>query len=210
MDLYIPANKKKLDLWPNVFLLVQDCGDPEAQIQHNALFSGKDISAIELAREQGIYEKVKNIFDQSTISNPISGNAEFIQTSLKNKSKWEIELAKAETIQNEIDQIQSQMEELKSDPGFRTPDQMEILKADLKGVEEMMIAFKRLDNESKSDQHQCPVCIEHPETVFSCKKCFNWICGSCKDRIDNCPQCKEDLSKRPLRRNRALERHLKQ
>ena len=128
-------------------------------------------------------------------------NLDQIQSQLRNKSKWENEMKKAEKIQNRI-------EKLKSDPDFRTQDQIRELKQNVKEVEDMIESFKKINIEVKSENNQCPVCCETPDSVFSCENCNNWICGNCKDQVENCPQCREDLNERPLRRNKALEQHL--
>ena len=75
---------------------------------------------------------------------------------------------------------------------------------------EMMEGDSATENAPRDDT-TCPICLNRPETVrvFTCDECNNWVCGTCKDQLQNCPQCRTDLNARPMRRNVALERMLR-
>ena len=61
-----------------------------------------------------------------------------------------------------------------------------------------------------SDELECPVCLELPTSgIFCCQKCNNMVCGNCKGRLPQCPQCRDDFEARPPQRNVLMERTFK-
>ena len=127
------------------------------------------------------------------------------------------ELEKAEKIYSKIQQLndvieetQIKIEDLKSEPNYRTPNDIEKMKKELKETEKIISAVRNVETKpDEVNKGQCAICYQDPDTVFGCQICDNWICGGCLSKLKVCPHCREDLGKVPMTRNKTLERFLR-
>lgn len=59
------------------------------------------------------------------------------------------------------------------------------------------------------DLNLCPICLQRPFRVFSCQGCENWICDQCLEKVTKCPTCRWNIKIKPMRRNKTVERIIK-
>ncbi len=125
---------------------------------------------------------------------------------------------KKKEIQHEIDAKQWEMEldnqkmeleiqGLERHPKLKSQSEIEELKREL---EKMILApiprpVSNFKNQRDND-HNCPVCSNKPKECHGCVTCDNWVCQGCMAQIEHCPHCREDLTQKPLKRYKAVER----
>ena len=133
----------------------------------------------------------------------------------KNRENAELETEKKRVLRDqtaEEDQYDEQMRRWRSMSDYRSEGQI------LKMTEELEVlnlgGGTDLDgngnkaNGNNDGERSCQICLSKPEQVFTCDICNNWICQNCQLILRSCPMCRTDLERRPLRRNRALERFI--
>ena len=110
-------------------------------------------------------------------------------------------------LQSEEQKIELEIQQLQSHPKLKSQSEIDELKQELNRLEsEPMPRTTSNARQSNNDDHDCPVCSNRPVECHGCQTCDNWVCQDCKGSLTNCPHCREDLTQKPLRRNRALER----
>ena len=64
---------------------------------------------------------------------------------------------------------------------------------------------------------ECPTCAKCAKNcrIFCCVECAQWICDDCLDKLKKsenveCPLCRCDLKKNPMKRDAFLERTMRQ
>ena len=145
-------------------------------------------------------------------------------------NKVEDILQKAE---NDTKQLKDSIAKLKLKPDYKTPQELANLQArkedgivnppprrlkplrsqnslDLVDVSSMSSSSNFTSRSSRKSSsgrcRDCPICFEQPQRVYSCPKCYNWLCGQCHGKLMNCPQCRTNFALTPSVRNQALER----
>ncbi len=126
--------------------------------------------------------------------------------------------SKSNQINQQIKTLQTSLEKLDSDMRPRIKHQNECLakaKSELDSVKMESLKFKLAEIctltveksiQTENNDFECPICNEIPDEYYCCDKCANWVCQKCKNKIDKCPFCNQNLIELPLRRNKALER----
>ena len=71
------------------------------------------------------------------------------------------------------------------------------------------IVKKEKDISKKEEELDCPVCLETARLpIYMCSE-QHIICSCSADKVANCPQCREELT-RPLKRHRYAEREVEE
>ena len=71
------------------------------------------------------------------------------------------------------------------------------------------IVKKEKDISKKEEELDCPVCLETARVpIYMCSE-QHIICSCSADKVANCPQCREELT-RPLKRHRYAEREVEE
>jgi hypothetical protein len=105
------------------------------------------------------------------------------------------------------EKLSAQIAELEGRPDYRGKEQMAEITSQLRSIERWTSSLKEVVTPPTKDP-DAKSCFEAPQTVFSCQKCENWVCGACKEQLANCPTCRVSLTNCPLRRNQTAERLL--
>ena len=117
------------------------------------------------------------------------------QTELQ-KKKQEME----RQIQNEL-QIEKQLMDLERHPHYKTPSQIRALKKELEklGLGIVVKDDPRPQNPQPNEEHNCSICFEKPDECWGCQECDNWVCKRCKDNLETCAHCRQNLNNKPLK-----------
>ncbi len=116
-----------------------------------------------------------------------------------------------------IEKVDSDIAKIKKyDPKYLSEESLAMLKSDIEGINQMEDLFgSQRVGDNVNISKECPICMTRMKNqVFCCAECNKWIGQECLKMIEGikreCPNCRCDLSKKPMQRNRAIEQMLRQ
>jgi hypothetical protein len=113
--------------------------------------------------------------------------------TLQHKTLKETALAEEEELENmiknkdkEMAKLAMDIKALKADKKYLPAYKVEKLRSELRLINELSAAMKE-----NSEGKTCPICLDESKDVFSCAKCRNWVCDTCKGKVASCPSCRD-------------------
>ena len=114
-------------------------------------------------------------------------------------------------LQSDEQKIELEIQRLQRHPKLKSQSEVKALKQEFEQLKLVPIPRSSSNLEqSTHNEHNCPVCSNKPKECHGCLNCDNWVCQDCKEQINYCPHCREDLTQNCLKRNRAVERIITQ